>query len=130
VDDALAVGVVEGIGGAAEDGDETLVGQPPAAQQARQGAAGDEPHGHPRDAALDAEGVDGDDVRVFEPRHDLRFATEPLARTLVVEELARQDLQGDVAVEGGLVGPVDRGHAAPPERLDDAISAERRTGSE
>ena len=63
-------------------------------------------------AALDAEGVDGDDVRVLEPGDDLGLAAEALGEALVLEELARQDLQGHVAVEAGLVGLVDR--AMPP----------------
>jgi hypothetical protein len=130
MDDPLVVGVVEGVRHPAEDGHRAREGDALALQELGKAAALDEPHGHPGDALLllDVEAVDGDDVRVLEAGDDLGLVTEALGEGRVVQELAGEDLQGDVAVEGGLVGLVDRGHAAPAERLDDAVRSGRGAG--
>ena len=132
VDDALAVRVVEGVRHPAQDLDRPGQGDAPRLEQLRERAARHEPHRHPGDAlrAVDVVGVDGDDVRVLEPRDGLGLALEALGETGVVQELPRQDLERHVAVEGRLEGPVDRGHAAPAERLDDAVGAGVRSGDE
>ena len=91
-----------------------------------------EPQGHPGEAlrAVDVVGVDGDDVGVLEPGDGLGLALEALGEVGVVEELGRQDLEGHVPVERRLVGQVDRGHAAPPQRSEDAERAECRSRNE
>ena len=62
-------------------------------------------HGHVDLALLLAEVVDGDDVRMVEAGGGLRLALEALAQLVVGADGGRHRLDGDVAVEDGVVGP-------------------------
>ena len=129
VHDALAVRVGQRLGGALENAHGRAPDREPSAlDDAGEGAAGHEAQGHPRHALLDVEGVDRDDVRMLEAAHRLRLAQEPLGKGGVVQKLLRQDLERDMAVELGLVGLVDRGHASAAQGLDDPIGSGVRAG--
>src|SRR5260370_30679885 len=80
------------------------------------------------DAALLAEIEDVEDVRVLEPRDRSRLLLKTFAVTLVLGEEIRQDLDRDIAFEGGVVGPVDRRHSAPADAGDDPVLAQRESG--
>src|SRR5262249_25584865 len=85
--------------------------------------APDEPHGVVRPTALvDAQAVDGDDPRVFQPAGDLGLEQKATA-TLRVVGVAREDLlQGDLAVELGIEGDEDRTQASRGMGPEDAES--------
>ena len=63
---------------------------------------------------------------MLEPGHRLRLAAEPLGERLVVEELGGQDLERDAAVEAGLMGAVDGGHAPAAQRLHVLVGSKGR----
>jgi hypothetical protein len=65
---------------------------------------------------------DRDDVGVREPRGQLRLAAEPPQRRRVVDEPACDDLHGDVALEPFVQRPVDVGHPAHPDGLQQPIA--------
>ena len=64
-----------------------------------------------------------DDVRVLELRDGARLALEALDEVVVVVVLLVQDLQRDVALEQGVVGLVDAGHAAVADDLLQLVSS-------
>lgn len=68
--------------------------------------------------------VDGQQVRVLQPRDQARFA----AKTLQAERIGRQGtvnhLDRDEAFHAGLVGAENRRHAALAEFFDDFVLAE------
>ena len=55
-----------------------------------------------------------DDVRVIHAGRGPRFPDEALAEGLVLGQVRGQDLQRDIAVQPGVVGTVDDGHAPRP----------------
>ena len=64
--------------------------------------------------------MDGDDVRVREPRHRLRLAHEARARSRVEPATRGADsLSATLAVELRIVRGVDDAHAAGAEELRD-----------
>jgi len=81
-------------------------------------------HGHEGLVALGAELVDGDDVRVAQQRDRLGLAHEALADGLVRVEAGRDALDGDVAVEHGVVGTEDFAHGALSELAGDLVLAD------
>ena len=74
--------------------------------------------------------VDGDDVRVGEGGKDLRLAPEPRERDGVGRERRHEQLDGHVAVEPRVTGPVDLAHGTGPERSGNLVGADERSGSE
>ena len=90
----------------------------------RQALAFDELHRVVVDAAFDADGVDGDDVRVVERGGGAGFVLEAGQLLLVEHRGERQDLQRDAAAERELLGLVDDAHAAAAELAEDAEVAE------
>ena len=68
--------------------------------------------------------VDSRDVRVVERRQDLRFAFESRKALGIGGECARQDLDGDVSPEAGIVGPIYFPHSAGPERRNHVVVAQ------
>jgi hypothetical protein len=71
--------------------------------------------------------MDGDDVGVIEGGYGQRFALKPAA---VMGVIRLQYLEGDVALQPRIVGPVDLAHAASAEQGDDIVRAKALTGSE
>ena len=68
--------------------------------------------------------MDGDDVRVVEQRRRLRLALEALERLVAGPRPRGERLQGDEAVEDGVVGLVDLAHRAAAELADDPVLAD------
>src|SRR5262249_12402140 len=61
------------------------------------------------------------DVRVVQGGSGPGLAPQALQRVAVVGVPCRQELEGHVAAEPGVLGPVDHAHAAAAEPLQDAI---------
>ncbi len=85
-----------------------------------------QPHRHPGRALLDPESVHRNDVGMLEPAGHARLLAEALGERGVVEELGRQDLERDVALERRVAGPVDGRHPAAAEGTEDAVGTKRR----
>ena len=97
-----------------------------------QRAPGDEGHDEVRDL-LPLEGrrpevVDGEDVRVLEPGHEAGLAEEALGEGRVGRDRVVDDLDGDRAVEGLVLGPPDFRHPAGAGALEEAISTQEGSG--
>jgi len=60
--------------------------------------------------------------RVRERRDSARLAPKALDVLLVVGVLLVEDLQGDLALEQPVVGPVDARHAAGPHELLELVA--------
>ena len=69
--------------------------------------------------------VHGDDVRVAQRPGDARLAQEALGERGVGRVEGRELLQRDEAVEVGLPGEVDHGHAAAADLAEDLVAADR-----
>jgi hypothetical protein len=67
--------------------------------------------------------VDGEDVGVVEGAGGAGLLLEP-AEVVAVGDLRGEDLDGHLAVETGIVGPVDLTHAARAEEPDDLVRTE------
>ena len=89
-----------------------------------QGLAVDELHGVVVHAALAADGVDRDDVRVVQAGGGLGLDLEPLELPGVERRGERQDLQRHAAAERDLLGLVDDPHAAAADLAEDAEVAQ------
>ena len=63
--------------------------------------------------------VDGDDARVIEGRGGPGFLREAALALRIGDPIGGQNFNGDVAIEAGVAGLVDRTHAAFAELLDD-----------
>ncbi len=96
--------------------------RPYSAQDVAHGAAGDVLHDEVDDVAVLALVVDGDDVRVGQPRGRLRLAHEAGHERGVLGEARVHDLERDRAVEAEVRGLVHGGHAAAREPGLDAVA--------
>jgi hypothetical protein len=76
-------------------------------------------------AALAADAVDADDVRVFQNRSGLGFVLEALQLPLVQHRCKRQHLQGDLSAQRNLLRLVHYAHPAPADFAEDAEVAQR-----
>src|SRR5580765_475738 len=116
VDEALLVGSVERGGDLLDDIDRPLGVEPPfLLEDPPQVGAVDELHREIEPAAVLARAQRPDDVRVVEPRSDLRLTQEALPEALVLagEQLQRDDASALIA------RTVDRGHRTMADpRLD------------
>src|SRR5690606_7631663 len=74
---------------------------------------------------VEVEIVDLDDVRVAQLRNAARFTLEALLEFGVLAEKRMKDLNSNVPVQCRMVGPVDLGHAAPPDTLAQLRLAQR-----
>ena len=123
VDEAGAVGRGEAAGGGEEDREDLrerarALGEPGAG-----GEAVDELHGDEEAVALvQADVVDGDDVGVGELGEAAGLAEH--AGALVLAGAGEEELEGDLAVELGVVCGVDGAHAPGPEQPEDHIAAD------
>jgi hypothetical protein len=126
VDDAAPMGEIEGGGDLAEYGHQVCPGLR-LEHALAQGAPGDVGSHHVEDVARMAEVEDRQDVRVLELGDRFGLAAEAPDEVLVAGPLARQDLDGDQAIEATLVGQIDDRHTALPEEGVDSILAEGRS---
>ena len=128
MDELGGVGGCEAASGLAIDGE----GLAPAARGSllpgAEGEAVDELHGDEDLAAREhADVVDGDDIGVGEAGHRLGLAQESggAGGFAVAGSAAVDELDGDLAVELGVVGGVDDAHAAGAEALEDDVASEQ-----
>ncbi len=121
MDDAAAVGEPDRLGDLLEHLDEPgQVGGRGLAvlEELGEGVAVDALHDEEVAAvAQGAEGVDRQDGRVREPGGDLRLGDEPIRFALPREER----LDGDLAIEGEVVGRVNGPHPAPGDFAGDLV---------
>lgn len=125
VHEALGVRRVERAGHLLDEGDGAVRRQRTVVQDLREIAALDQAHvdeQHPVDLA---EVVDGDDVRVREARHRLRFAGEALAELRILRGRCVQQLQRDVPIALRVGREVDLAHAAAAEQAADLVRPQR-----
>jgi hypothetical protein len=134
VDDALAVGEGDGIADLLEDGEERgqriffhrlgdAIGEE--FEHLFQGDAAHEFHRVEKLVLLiDAEFVDGDDVRMIELRGDLRLLDE--AQHIGLVAAAEHHLHGDGALGGVLPRIEDRAHAAAGDDAADGVALFRK----
>jgi hypothetical protein len=122
VDDAFAVGGVEGGGDLAQDARGFGDGECAAAQAVYEGAAGHEAHDVIELFVVFAEVVDGDDGGVFEGGEGFDFAFKAGFEEGVEGEFARQEFDGDRAFHDRVVGEVDDSHAAAPDAAFDFVA--------
>ena len=125
------MGGVEGIGNRADDGQD-VVGLEWTAplQQGRQVAAADESHRDVQQPVHRPGFVDRDDVRVIKRCGEARLPEESLTEVRTLDDVLREHLQGDPAVQPQVDGLVHDGHAASAEHRRDLIGAEFRAGPE
>jgi hypothetical protein len=126
VDDAAAVGGGEAPTGGEEHGDDLAPGVR-ASQPLAEREALDELHGDEDLVAVGADVEEGDDVGVRELGHGLGLAQEAGAAEvllLAAGEARVQELDGDLAVELGVIGGIDHAHAAGAEAAEDDEAAE------
>ena len=122
VDDAAVVRGLDGAGGLGGEARGLARGQDPLLAQDRgEVLALDELHDDVRARRVVAEVEHGDDVRVVERRGGLCLVAEAGEEVGVLAVLGPQELDRDVALELGVAGAVDRGHAALPEQLDQPV---------
>jgi hypothetical protein len=81
-------------------------------------------HGHVEQPVLLPEVVDGHDVRVVQQGGRLGLALEALERLVAPAEMDGERLQGDVALENGVVGLVHLAHRAAAELAHDPVLAD------
>lgn len=128
VDDAFAMGVLEGLADLPHPAGDVLRGESAGLDEGVQVGALDVLHHEvePPVARL-AEIVDCDDVGVAEPGHGAGLALETLREmepggVLAPGEARRQDLDGDEPVEALLTGLVDRAHPAATEEAEELVA--------
>ena len=132
VDDALGVGVVERLGHAVQDGDRRVRRRGARASMHARRAR------RRRSAASPSRGIgllsmpkrrSGRCWGARAGRSTLASRRKRSAKPSSWRNSRRQDLEGHVAVEAGLVGLVDGGHAAAAERIEDPVGAGARAPS-
>jgi len=70
------------------------------------------------------DGVNVDDVRVVEGGEGLGLAFEPGQAVGVLGDVQRQRLDGDLAAECGVFGPIDRAHTTFAQLGGDSVVTE------
>ena len=126
MDEAGAVGGVEGGGDARADVDRQLRAQPGLhVEQLAQALAVDELHDDGLAAALGEHVVDGDDVRMGEAGDGDGLAAEALGDDRVGRQARLQPLEGDAPIEREVGGEPHLGHPALGEATLQAGSGRR-----
>ena len=96
----------------------------------RQVLALDQFHDEGRRAPALFQAVDAGDVRMVQRREDFGFALKPSQPIVIRRDGRRQDLDGDLALQPGVGGPIHLPHSALTEQGGDFIDAETGAGSE
>ena len=126
MEDAGAMGLVEGVGNLSADAQRLIEGK----RALRPLEAGGERlaleilHHQVVDVAVAADVVHHADVRMGERGHGARLALESQPSLGIRGEILRQDLDGDRPIEPRVAGLVDLAHAAGAERRLKLIRAE------
>ena len=123
VDDAGGVRVLERAQHLAHDAERARRGHWSGADRVGQRLAGEELHHQEQRALAGAPEVrDGDDVRVSEAARRLGLALEAAGELFLAAELGQEDLDGEIAPHHGVLGAIDRAHAADADAADDAVA--------
>ncbi len=125
MDDALLVGGGERLRERDGDLEDALQGHPAFGNHVREPLALDELHGEEVNAPGLLDRVNGDDIRMVEGSERLRFALESLQALLGARQLGRQDLEGYVPLELGVLRPVHLTHTAFTQLGGNAIVQQR-----
>ena len=80
------------------------------------------------DGAFRLDMVNRDDVRMVEGGGGLRFLEKAAPAAFVVHPVGRQDLDGDLAAEARIAGPIHFAHPARANRCEHFVDAEPRSG--
>jgi hypothetical protein len=84
-------------------------------------------HREEAEAVTLIDGEDGNDVRMIQLGCGTRFLLEAADDLRILAEERREDLEGDVPIEGDLIGEIDARHAAVAEIADDLELAAGRS---
>src|SRR5262249_49102213 len=68
---------------------------------------------------------DGADVGMVQLRRSTRLTLEALERLLVIYQIFRDELEGDVSAKAGVFGFIDNSHAAATEFTQNAVVGDR-----
>lgn len=121
VDDAAAVGEVDGVADLMEDLDGATGGEEVFADEVEDIAAVDQFHDEDAVFLDDGEFEDGGDVRVDEAGHGLGLGAEAVDGFAVAAGVWREDFDGDGAVEVALEACVDCAHATGGDEPLDGV---------
>ena len=130
VDDPLLVGGLERFGDLPGDGEGFLEGQGAIPDLRVEAFAFGQLHDKEVAAGDLLEGVHGRDAGVVQGGEGAGLALEAGDAVLVLEELLRQDLDGDVPLELRIAGPIDLSHAPGTERGEDLVRSEAGAGGD
>ena len=130
MDDAFAVGFVEGVGHLSPVTKRLLERQGPFFQAVGERLAFDVLHHQEVGAVFFSDVVKGTDVRVIQGRHCSSLALESLAEPSVVGEMGGQHFDSHGAVEARVLRLVDLAHAAGANGREDLVVAESRSSAE
>jgi hypothetical protein len=126
VDDALAMGVLEGVRHLAGDSKRIGYGELPLSLKSPAKAlALDVGHGEPELTVGFARVVHGQDMRVLQSRGRADLAQEPLGAQAQCQ-VREEDLERDGPVVAEVAGEVDHGHAAAPELSLESVPLPQR----
>jgi hypothetical protein len=130
VNDALAVGVIQGGGHIADTLRRIQQGQRPAPHDLFGGPGLHIAHRQISNLALVDKVVDGDDVGMFEAGDDSGFLSEAPDDGGVLRVGLRQDFDGDESFQPRLVSDVNRRHAAGADLFEDMMRSEDRAAED
>jgi hypothetical protein len=126
VDEADGVGGGEALADLAEDADDLAPAPRRGGEPGVEGGAGDVLHHQKELLAVDVDVVDRHDVGVREAGEPLRFAQQAEAAAVAAGRvgLRVEQLEGDRALELGVVGEVDDAHAALSQGALEGVAAD------
>ena len=119
VEDALVMGVLQGIADLLDDLDRLAGGERGVADEFLEVGAVHELHEEVEQVIPLAEVEDGDDVGMLEPCQGLRFTLEAQGEVGVMLRGAGEDLERHIAIEPGLPGVIHGTHASSSEQAND-----------
>ena len=126
VDDALVVGILEGVANLRHDRQRLARRHPPAVHQPAQTHPVHEFHQEVEKAVRPAGIIDGHNARMIQPGQRLGFPGKPLGKRRVTANARRQDLQRRYPVQFLLADLIDHSHAAPTQDLQNLELREMR----
>ena len=124
VNDPIGVGAGERVGERDGDRQQLIERKAAGGDGAREGAALDQLHGEKVEAAVFFDGMQGDDVGVFQAGDDGRFAFEAGSSLRVVRDLGRQHLDRHIAAQAAVVPAIDVTHPSGAELLENVVVRE------
>jgi hypothetical protein len=127
VNDAALVSLFDGVRDLARDAERLLHRQRAAADALGEILAVHELHDERVRGPLCFDAVDLRDMRVIERSEQMRFALEPREPFRIRRKDARQDLDGDVAIELRIARAIDLAHASGTDGADDFVGTEAAT---